>query len=175
RVEHELGDRMRAVDAVGRWLAEDPTSEEAAGELERLAGGLSRWEEAAARLADVARHTKIPEAERELDLRRGRVLLEELRDPDRAEEAYRRALEVDKLNPTALAALDRIYRQTRELPKLADILWRRAEAEFEGGPKRDFYAEVGRLREQELKDDPGAIVAWRQVLELSDGDPGAHE
>jgi len=52
--EGQLGDKVRALDAAGRWLAEDPSSEEAASELERLAAGLGRWEEAAARLSDVA-------------------------------------------------------------------------------------------------------------------------
>ena len=174
-VETQLGDRMRALDAVGRWLAEEPSSEEAAAELERLAGALGRWEEAAARLHDVAGGARIADVERELALRRGRVLLEELHDPDRAEEAYRRALELDAQGPAALAALERIYRQTRQLPKLADILWRRAEAEFDGSAKRDFFAEVGRLREHELADPPGAVVAWRQVIELSDGDTEAHD
>src|SRR5205814_1953705 len=45
--EKQLGDKVRALDAMGRWLAEDPTAEQAAAELERLAGELRRWEEAA--------------------------------------------------------------------------------------------------------------------------------
>src|SRR5262249_57910382 len=36
-------------------------------------------------------------------------------------------------------------------------------------------AEAGRVREQELHDDPGAVVAWRQVLELGEGDAEAHD
>src|SRR5262249_26318657 len=161
---------MRALDAVGRWLAEEPSSEEAAAELERLAGSLGRWEEAAARLEDVAGHAKQPEVERELDLRRGRILLDELRDPARAETAFRRALDLDKQNGAALAALDRIYRMTHEDAKLVDILWRRAEGEFDGAAKRNFYADVGRLRERELADDRGAVVAWREVLDIDESD-----
>src|SRR5262249_62209698 len=34
--ERKLGDRTRALDAAGRWLAEDPSSEEAAEQLGRL-------------------------------------------------------------------------------------------------------------------------------------------
>jgi tetratricopeptide (TPR) repeat protein len=123
----------------------------------------------------VASAAKIPEVERELDLRRGRILLEELRDPDRAEAAYRRALELDQQNPAALAALDRIYRQIGDMPKLVEVLWRRGEAEYESSAKRDFFAEVGRLREERLSDDPGAIVAWKLVLELAEGDAEAHQ
>src|SRR5262249_50061214 len=120
---------------------------EAAAELERLAGGLGRWEEAAARLYDVARHAKSSDVERELDLRRGRVLLEELRNPRDAEGAFRRALELDPQSSQALASLDRIYRETHQVRELAEILWRRADVEYDGAAKRDFYAEVGRLRE----------------------------
>src|SRR6185503_12928201 len=147
----------------------DPSSVEAMGELERLAGELGRWEEAAARLADVAQPApgtkEVPESQRELVLRRGRILLEELGDPLRAEEAYRLVLDVDKQNAQALAALDQIYRATGDHTKLAEVLWRRAEAEFDASAKRDFYAEVGRLREEKLADPPGAVVAWKQVLD----------
>src|SRR5262249_18208051 len=90
--ERKLGDKTRALDAAGRWLAEDPASEEAADELIRLAEAQGRWEEAAARLHDVARAERT-EIERDLELRRGKVLLDALGDPKRAEEPYRRALE----------------------------------------------------------------------------------
>jgi golgin subfamily B member 1 len=166
--EQRLGDKMRALDAVGRWLAEDPTSLEAMGELERLAGELGRWEEAAARLSDVT--TPVADSQRELVLRRGRILLEELGDPLRAEEAYLKVLELDRQNGAALAALDQIYRATGDHGKLVGVLWRRAEAEFDASAKRDFYAEVGRLREEKLGDAPGAVTAWKQVLDLEEGD-----
>jgi tetratricopeptide (TPR) repeat protein len=165
---------VRALDAAGRWLAEDPSSEEAAGTLERLAAELGRWEEAAARLHDVAGAGAAGEVERELQLRRGRILLEEVRDVERAEAPYRRALELDRQNPAALAALERIYRQTGDLPRLTEILWRRGEVEYDAGKKRDFFAEVARLREDRLDDAPGAIAAWRHALELSEGDAEAH-
>jgi tetratricopeptide (TPR) repeat protein len=174
--EKELNDRVRALDAAGRWLAEDPSSEEAAAELERLAAGLGRWEEAAARLHDVAMAGPPPaEVERELQLRRGRLLLEELRDAERAEPAYRRALDLDRQNATALAALERIYRTTGDLEKLTEILARRGEVEYDVQKKRDFFAEVARLREDRLGDDAGAVSAWRHVLDISESDAEAHE
>lgn len=172
--ERKLGDRTRALDAAGRWLAEDPSSEEAAEELSRLAEAQGRWEEAAARLHDVARAAGRPEIERDLELRRGKVLLDAVGDARRAEEPYRRALDLDPQNGAALAALDRIYRALGDDAKLAAILWRRAEVEFDAQNKRDHFAEAGRLREERLADDPGAIEAWRHVVDLNEGDAEAH-
>src|SRR5262249_61860746 len=139
-----------------------------------LAGAQGRWEEAAARLHDVARAGGRPEVERDLELRRGKVLLEALGDARRAEEPYRRALDLDRQNGAALAALDRIYRALGDDANLAVILWRRAEGEYDVQKKRDHLAEAGRLREGRRGDYPGAIDAWRQVLDLHDGDAEAH-
>ncbi len=172
--ENRLDNKVRALDAAGRWLAEDPASEEAAAELERLAASLKRWEEAAARLSDVAAASPPTEVERELHLRRGRLLLEEIGDPERAEPAYRRALELDRQNPGALAALERIYRTTGDLAKLTEVLARRGDAEYDAAKKRDFFAEVAKLREERLEDSAGAIDAWKHVLEIQESDAEAH-
>ncbi len=173
--EKRLGDAQRAVDAAGRWLAEDPTSEEAAGELERLAGTLGRWEDAATRFGDVASGLprSLVEVERELHLRRGRILLDPLKDPVRAEGAFRRALELDRQNQTALAALDRIYRSTGDFASLAQILARRAEAGLDITEKHAAWAEVAQLRVDRLHEEAGGVAAWKQVLDLDEGDAEA--
>src|SRR5262249_33178321 len=151
--EKQLGDPLRALGAVGRWLAEDATSEHAAEELERLARQLGRWEEASARLADVIAAAGAPDVQRELSLRRGRIVLDALQDAAGAEAPYRRALELDKQNAAALAALDRIYRAVGDATQLAEILWRRAEVEYDHDQKRQHYAQVAQLREDYLHDN----------------------
>lgn len=171
--EKRLGDKVRALDAVGGWLAEDPASELAAAELERLAGELGRWEEAAARLTDVIAASK-GDVVRDLSLRLGRILLDELRDPARAEPAYRRALELEASHEGALGALDRIYRALGDAARLVDVLWRRADVEADARKKRDALAEAGRLAEERLGDDAGAVRAWKQVMDLEEGDAEAH-
>src|SRR5690606_23370224 len=55
--EEQLGDPVRALDAAGGWLAEDPMSEEALAELERLAEVTGRWAEMVARLRGIAAST----------------------------------------------------------------------------------------------------------------------
>jgi tetratricopeptide (TPR) repeat protein len=172
--EKKLGDKVRALDAVGRWLAEDPASEEAADELLRLAGELDRWEEAAARFTDVLSASRNDDVTRDLSLRLGRILLGSLRDPGRAEPAYRRVLDADAQHLEALAALDQIYRATGDVAQLVGILWTRAEAENDTIKKRGSFAESARLREDSLGDDAGAIAGWKEVLELDDGDHEAH-
>src|SRR5690606_2932434 len=55
--EERRGDAGRALDAAGGWLAEDPMSEEALAELERLAEVTGRWAEMVARLRGIAAST----------------------------------------------------------------------------------------------------------------------
>jgi tetratricopeptide (TPR) repeat protein len=172
--ERRLSDKVRALDAAGRWLAEEPTSEQAAEEMLRLAGELGRWEEAAARFADVIGSVKDDEIVRDLSLRLGRVLSGPLRDPARAEAPYRRVLELDGHQPEALAALETVYRQLGDAARLVEILWRRADDEVDAGKKRAGYAEAARLREERLGDDAGAIAGWKEVLSLEEADGEAH-
>src|SRR5262249_25271927 len=52
--ESRLGDGMRALDAAGGWLAEEPSSVQALTELDRLAAAHGRWTEVAARVHGIA-------------------------------------------------------------------------------------------------------------------------
>ncbi|MFH0899560.1 MAG: tetratricopeptide repeat protein, partial [Pseudomonadota bacterium] len=174
-VEKRLGDPARAMDAAGRWLTEDPLSEQAAEELERLAAKLGNWEAAAMRLEEVAVGGVATEAMRELSLRVGRILIDELGRLEDAELAFRRVLDIDAQNLAALAALERIYRGLGQTEKLAEILWRRGEAELDVAAKRRDFAETARIREEQLGDDDGAITAWRKVLDIDEGDREGHQ
>ncbi|MBI4512241.1 MAG: tetratricopeptide repeat protein [Deltaproteobacteria bacterium] len=171
--ESKVGDKVRALDAVGRWLAEEPSSDTAIDELMRLAAELSRWEEAYARLTDVIGASDSPDVTRELSLRLAEVALK-LGDLGKAESACRRALDLDAQNSTALASLEEIYRALGQGAKLAEILWRRADLELDVSKKRAMYAEAADLRESVLADNDGAVEAWKQVIELDEGDREAH-
>jgi golgin subfamily B member 1 len=173
--EDKLGDHDRALDAAGRWLEEEPSAEDAAAELERLAGNLNRWEDVAARLKKVLEQEALdPDVQKELATRLGRVLLEEIDDPSRAEHAWRWVLSLDPHNARALLALDKIARATHDPTALAEILGKRAEAELDVGAKRNLWAELASLAEERLSDDARAIAAWRHVVEVDEGDQEAH-
>ncbi|HET6613456.1 MAG TPA: tetratricopeptide repeat protein [Kofleriaceae bacterium] len=171
--EHQLGDPVRALDAAGGWLAEDPQSEQALSEVERLAALSGRWSEVCARLEGIVAATDVDDIKRPLLLRLGRAQLEELSDDAAAETALRGALAIDGESAEALAGLERIYRAREDGAELARILARQAELAFDSRDKRRLIAEVGTLL-RGLGDDAGALDAWTQVLEIDEGDGDAH-
>jgi tetratricopeptide (TPR) repeat protein len=167
--EIKLGDTVRALDAAGGWLAEDPSSTEALAEVDRLAASLGRWGEAAARLSGIASTIENREARLALLLHLGQIQLDRLGDGAAAGETYRAALAIDDEVMPALDALARIHRQSGDLVALAEIQWRRGELAFDPTEKRTALAEVGVLRERLGRDDD-AITAWKAVLDLDEGD-----
>ncbi len=172
--ERELADPVRALDAAGGWLAEDPRSEEALRELDRLGEVCNRWDEVAARIRGIIESADAEDVRKPLMLALGDVQLSNQGDAAAAEATYRAVLDLDAECGPALVALDRIYRQRGDAAALADILWRRAELAMDAAHKRNAYVEVAGLREQ-LGDPAGAISAWRQVLDADEGDRDAHD
>ncbi len=168
--EHKLRDAVRALDAAGGRLGEDPSSAEALGEVERLAAGLGRWGEVAARLlgivgnADVDRDVRLG-----LMLRLGVVQLDRVGDVAGAQRTFTGALELDPECQPALEALERIHRGVGDHRALAAVLARRGELAYEPAAKRAAYAEVGDLRER-MGELPGALEAWKVVIDLDETD-----
>ncbi|HUH00576.1 MAG TPA: tetratricopeptide repeat protein [Kofleriaceae bacterium] len=171
--ERELADPVRALDAVGGWLAEDPRSDRALAELGRLAEVCNRWDEVAARLRGIIDAADADDVRRPLLLELGEVQLDSQGDSDAAEGTYRTVLDIDPECGPALVALDRIYRHRNDTPALAEIVWRRGQLAFDATHKRQAFVEVAQLREQ-LEDVAGAIQAWREVMDLDEGDREAH-
>ncbi|HTJ43734.1 MAG TPA: tetratricopeptide repeat protein [Kofleriaceae bacterium] len=167
--ETRLGDNVRALDAVGGWLAEEPSSTEAIAELDRLAASLGRWGEAAARLTGIAQNVDDPHARLPLLLHLGQIQLDRLADTGGAAQTYRDVLELDAESTVALDALARIHRVAGDLAGLSEVQWRRGELAFDPAEKRKAFVETAQLRERLARYD-GAIEAWRKVLDLDDAD-----
>ncbi len=171
--EQQLSDPVRALDAAGGWLAEDPGSEQGLAEVERLAEMTGRWGEVAARLTDIVNRTDFEDVKRRLLVKLGEVQLDRLGDDTQSEVTFKAVLELSSDSTPALASLERIYRHRGDALALTDVLWKQADLTYDGGEKRSRYVEVAELREQ-LGDVDGAITAWREVLDLEEGDHDAH-
>ncbi|MCG8417376.1 MAG: tetratricopeptide repeat protein [Proteobacteria bacterium] len=167
--ENHLGDPVRALDATGGWLAEDPQSEEALNQLERLAEVVQRWGEVAARLEGIIQSADSEDVKRALFGKLGTIQLERLGDAQAAEATFRALLAVEPESTEALEALAQIYRLYRDSGALADVMWQLGELTYDGHAKRDYFVEVGLLRE-DLGDLDGAIAAWTEVLSLDESD-----
>src|SRR5262249_29633880 len=92
-----------------------------------------------------------------------------LGDSTRAEEIYRRALDIDRKNPELALpparALERIYARSGQNPRLADILEIEVDLESSAATRADLLARLGDLSENVLADPPRAVAAWRRRLE----------
>ena len=165
--ETRLGDGVRALDAAGGWLAEDPASTEALAEVDRLAALQGRWVEAAARVAGVA--GTLDDGAVPLWMYVGTVQLDRIGDAELAGASFERALAIDDEHGPALEGLERIHRSRGNAAGLAAVLARRAGLAFDPPSKQALWTEVATLRER-AGDDAGAIAAWEAVIDIADDD-----
>ncbi len=165
--ETRLGDGVRALDAAGGWLAEDPMSTEALAEVDRLAAAQGRWSEAAARVAGVA--GTLAEGAVPLWMYVGTIQLDRIGDADLARASFEHALAGDDEHGPALEGLERIHRSRGDSAGLAAVLTRRAQLAFDPPSKQALWTEVAGLRER-AGDDAGAIAAWEAVIDIADDD-----
>ncbi|BDG08681.1 tetratricopeptide repeat protein [Anaeromyxobacter paludicola] len=135
--------------------------QEARGDAAGLVAALERQAEAA---AEPARKAAL--------LRRAAALQEErLSDGAGAEGSLRRAWELDP-GEGALEPLAGLLARQRRFGDLADLLARAAQAAAPGEPRRALLARLAELRQRELRDDAGAVAAWRDAAAVDPADPG---
>jgi tetratricopeptide (TPR) repeat protein len=168
--EAELSVPKSAFDAWIEVLALDPTHERARVELARLARQLARWPEATAALEAAAQAAPAGDV-----VTRGALLGElaayydtELGDPGKAIAAYRRLMDTDPSNPTAIrragVALVRRYEEAQSWPELRAVMRRLAEWAEDASQRHTLLARVAALEETQLADHAAAIGTWRDVL-----------
>jgi golgin subfamily B member 1 len=167
----DLADPSRAFDATVRWLREDPTSQPALAQLDQLAITTGRWSDVVTNLQDIAHSDHAGNGEERVALLTylGHCRMSQLGDVEGAIAAYRAALEVDRGAIRVLDEVIDIYRNRDDVRGLAEMLAHRAEMVDDVPTRRADLAEVAALRER-VEDLPGAITAWRQVLDLDDAD-----
>ena len=176
--------RLRDAEAALRTTAlavRDALAEPALSALldayERLAG--------AGRVADVAalyRDISPDVLDEAVKLRLDRFLAEAARvqgDLGAAADSYRRVLDRLPEDETALAALDRIYRETNDVEALCEILSRRADiardVSHDATAEQRYRLQLGQLNEKPLARLEEAIAAYERVLELAPADRDARE
>lgn len=163
--EESVGDAGRAFDVYARSIAVDSQNEDTLGALERLAMLTERWP-AVASLYDQELDKVADEPERlvELGLRVAQVYEVQLDNLEAAVARYRRVLEADPENRTALTSLDRLFTQAERWSELAEILAKEAEVGETPEEILEFKFRLGQLQERELNDVARAIEAYREVI-----------
>jgi tetratricopeptide (TPR) repeat protein len=176
-LEDTVGDRARAQRVVEAALAEDPSDDEALGQLERLAAADGAWKQAADALAAaLAKAEDLPAATRgELWIRLAGWRLERLGDAAQAEAAYAQALALDPENVDVLRALEGIQRAPGRERDLIGTLRTRARLEMDTPTKRDLLREAKTLAEGPARAPDLAEAALRELLADDETDAWALE
>ncbi|HEX7597202.1 MAG TPA: hypothetical protein VF518_03245, partial [Polyangia bacterium] len=163
--EGRLSDRVRALQALGHALKEDPQSFDTADQIERVADLLATPVEAARRLEavlDALDGSML--AQMGLRAARQYLLAPGAENEAAAERLYARVLEVDPENSPALEALEALYRRRGDGQRLAATLEQRGVLELDPARRLAFYAESAEQHEAR-GDLEAALQAWQSVRE----------
>jgi tetratricopeptide (TPR) repeat protein len=175
-LETELGEVDRALEMNRQILAIDDANEQALDALERLYLGKGRYEDLLAVYQKKLDLTADGDQRIAIQSKIGQLYEDEVKDDAKAVTAYMGILDAAGDEPVALRALDRIYLRNSKWSELADILGRQLTVI---GPEDDKpgYLELkyrlGQIRENNLGDVPGAIDAYRDILDLEPAHPRA--
>ncbi|RJO65945.1 MAG: hypothetical protein C4523_14755 [Myxococcales bacterium] len=168
--QERLQDPQKAFDGFSRLFIEDPKNQSALEELEKLAGELGAWRE----LAEVYEKAGegSPEAEEAIGLfvKAARLYEDILAFQDDAIRAFRKVLDRDRNNITAVQALEGLCRKTERWEDLRDIYLQRIELTDDGLEKKELFTNICILYEHQLEDPLGAAPYYEAILELTPDD-----
>jgi len=164
-LETKLGKQSDAEEALLRALSERPEAPELHAEIERLAQATGGWTRYADTLGERAQSTFDPEVAQDLYVRLGRVAEEQLKNDQRAVEAYSRAVEQAGDKPELLVALDRLYSRLDEKEKVAEILERRVAAEPSEQVQAELYFRLAQLQIDSFKEPARGLSSLRMALD----------
>jgi tetratricopeptide (TPR) repeat protein len=159
------GNSARAEECLEKLLSVDPRSEDALRSLERLYYAERKWNE----LIDACRrHAALvpPPNAGEIHFQIGAIYEHELREPDKAIDAY---IEVETLLPNhgdTMEALTRVYEKTTQWQKTCDVLERRALVAEVKSQKLELYHRAGEIYAEKLGDAKQAETRFVRALEL---------
>lgn len=163
--EDALEDHARAFDTYARALSLDNGNESTLQNLERLAMVVNRWPSVAQLYdAELDKLADAPDRLVELGLRLAQIYEVQLEDVDSAIGRYRRVMEVEPENQTAVRSLDRLYLFTERWADLAAILEREAEIGQTPDEILELKYRLGQVQQSNLGNVGAAIAAYRDVL-----------
>src|SRR5262249_5005383 len=121
---YEMGgdDASAAFDTYGRALREDPGLGDSQNRFERLARILDRWEDAVALYQELVAGVADQEQQVALWMKVARLDEEQLREDQRAADAYAKVLEISPRNLDAANALEHIYMRNDAYTKLVEVI-----------------------------------------------------
>jgi tetratricopeptide (TPR) repeat protein len=189
--EEITGERGKAIAYYERILELDALHDQAVRSLDSLYAAEQRWD-SLARLLERRLESAVGDEKLDLELRLGTLLfgrignasaalayLEHvLRERPAAAEARQlveKILDVPELRSRAAIILEAVYTERDEVPELVRVLEIHLEFASNADERRDLLRRVAELRDERLRDDPGALEAFARLLPLDPEDSRARQ
>jgi tetratricopeptide (TPR) repeat protein len=187
--EEIMGNAGKAIGYYERILALDSFHEGATSALERLYEREGRWADLAA-LLERRLETSTQDESLDIRLTLGRIYLDRLSEPEKAlghledvlgvrvndseaRHLVERILEVPALRLRAARVLEAVYEAKNEIRQLVRVLEILREGATDEAERRDLLRRVSLLRDERLRDDPGAFAALSELVPLEPEDESA--
>ena len=164
-IHHRLGNSQEAENLWRRAAEQDPRERQSLENLAALLEEQQRWDDLLVALEKIYERCDELTERKEVRTRIARLQEEKLNRPELAIESYRRILELDGRDQSAIDALVRLFQQTQRWRDLIFILQRAADQSEDSATRVGYLFRVAAIWESELGDDEQAIEAYRRVLE----------
>jgi tetratricopeptide (TPR) repeat protein len=148
--EHQFGKADRAIDALQQILRVDERNQKAYRDLERLYRAERQWDSLADNYRKHILVSNDGDERTELYVRMGQVYEEELKDPDRAIEAFSDVLSFEPEHADALRGLGRLYEQTEQWERAEDAM-RRLIPLAPDKEKVDLNYRLGKIFDEQMR------------------------
>ncbi len=149
--EEQFAKTDRAADVLEKILLVDDRNQKAYRDLERIYAQDKKWEN----LVDTYRkHILITNDQNEridLHTKTGHVLENELRDLERAIDAYNDALNFEPNHVGALSGLARLYEETEQWERAVDVMRRLVAMSTDAKQKVDLNYHLGKIHDEQLR------------------------
>jgi golgin subfamily B member 1 len=172
-----MHDDEGAFVSLSKLVPLDPLDSDSRNELLAIAERRSAWEPVTSVLTAAAERADTAGLKGEILTRVALIYQERLHDREKAERVYRKVLELDptdaELVLPAARSLERIYEQSSEHQRLAEMLRVQVKFEQDGNVRRELLGRLGELSRSLLGDNTAAIEAWRLRLDEQPDDETA--
>jgi tetratricopeptide (TPR) repeat protein len=167
--ETKLGSPDEALDFALQMLDYDRASPAGRTRAERLLGSLRRWDDLVLHFETWAREAegRDPAEEMRLLVKIGEIREREMDDPDGAAEYFEKVLARDANHTLALGALARIHERKGDWTKCVEVLERAAKGGGAPAEVSEVLLRLGRVKEERLKDVPGALFNYQQAVQAN--------
>jgi golgin subfamily B member 1 len=177
RLGHVLRDEVRRVDdALAQFRAvydADSENPAAIAALEQLYRDTGRFSELLGIYEKKRDLTSDPSERKQILYAIGELYEHPIKDPKSAIATYNQVLDDEPMDPQALAALDKLYREQEQWEPYVDVLRKRIELDVPADLLIDLKYRLGTTLEKHLGDAAGALDNYREILLLDPGNDGA--